>query len=227
MCVGSSGFAALQNAGSPLSSFVMMLTVYPIVFTALIANLAFEKPAVTVRTVTLTLRNSAFCTQCVYAPYYSGDNINRLDVVMDAVCSLCGTNSFYILLCRAMAEGASRRPLIAERSGFDLESVPVRLVVDVVRLGQFFVAIASVFHCVSCHQCASTSARSLGIPEQYSVRREYWRVKHLLCVSSKTLSACSGPLCCLYVVSLCAFNWLLDRRIVLLRDVAGVSASYA
>jgi len=52
-------------------------------------------------------------------------------------------------------------------------------------------------------------------------------MKHLLCVSSKTLSACSGPHYFLYVVSLCAFNWLLDRRIVLLRDVAGVSASYA
>jgi len=47
-----------------------------------------------------------------------------------------------------MAEAASRRPLIAERSGLDLESVPVRLVVDVVTLGQFFVAIASVFHCI-------------------------------------------------------------------------------
>jgi hypothetical protein len=35
-----------------------------------------------------------------------------------------------------MAEAASRRPLIAERSGFDLESVPVRLVVDVVALGR-------------------------------------------------------------------------------------------
>ena len=37
-----------------------------------------------------------------------------------------------------MAEADSRQSLIAERSGFDLESVPVRLVVDVVALGQVF-----------------------------------------------------------------------------------------
>jgi hypothetical protein len=48
-----------------------------------------------------------------------------------------------------MAEAASRRPLIAERSGFDLQPGPVRFVVDKVVLGQFFLAIASVFHFLS------------------------------------------------------------------------------
>jgi hypothetical protein len=57
-----------------------------------------------------------------------------------------------------MAEAASRRPLIAERSGFDLESVPVRLVVDIVALGQVFLLRFFQFSTVSCHQCASKSA---------------------------------------------------------------------
>ena len=55
---------------------------------------------------------------------------------MDAVCVHCEVRTS--LEGRAMAEAASRRPLIAERSGFDLQSGPVRFVVDKVALGQVF-----------------------------------------------------------------------------------------
>jgi hypothetical protein len=66
-----------------------------------------------------------------------------------------------------MAEAASRRPLIAERSGFDLQSGPVRFVVDKGALDRFFFAIASVFHCL----CQATNVPYLLVSIQ---AREAW-----------------------------------------------------
>jgi len=86
-----------------------------------------------------------------------------------------------------MAEAASRRPLIAERSGFDLESVPVQLVADIVALGQVFCC-----NCFSFPLCPATN-----VPVQ---AREAWESLNNAGYVGST-GACST--CCVSVARHC------------------------
>jgi hypothetical protein len=106
-----------------------------------------------------------------------------------------------------MAEAAGRRPLIAERSGFDLESVPVRLVVDIVALGQGFCCHCFSFHCL----CTATN-----VPVQ---AREAWESLNNAGYVGST-GGCST--CCVSVARHCqhvpahstAFMWCRCVRLI-------------